>query len=91
MSWFDRVRRRMAPGASGAPEIERAVALFEQGRIEDAESICARVLAHAPANAHALHLLGLAADQALSTEALICALAMPAARAHPRSRRPASG
>ncbi|MFO1360875.1 MAG: tetratricopeptide repeat protein [Burkholderiales bacterium] len=63
MSWFDRVRRRMAPGASGAPEIERAVALFEQGRIEDAESICARVLAHAPANAHALHLLGLAADR----------------------------
>lgn len=63
MSWFDRVRRRMAPGASGAPEIERAITLFEQGRIEDAESICARVLERAPANAQALHLLGLAADR----------------------------
>ena len=63
MSWFDRVRRRMARGASGAPELERAITLFEQGRIEEAEAICAQVLAHAPAHAQALHLLGLAADR----------------------------
>jgi predicted O-linked N-acetylglucosamine transferase (SPINDLY family) len=63
MSWFDRVRRRMAPGASGAPEIERAIALFERGRIGDAASICARILERAPADAQALHLLGLAADR----------------------------
>ncbi len=53
----------MARGASGKPEIERAITLFERGRIEEASAICARVLARAPAHAQALHLLGLAADR----------------------------
>lgn len=63
MSWFDRIRRRMAHGVNGAPEIERALALFERGGVEEAEAICARLLESAPAHAQALHLLGLAADR----------------------------
>ena len=65
MSWFDRVRRRFAPNGDLAPasDLDRAIALFEDGRVEEAEVACAGILANAPANAQALHLLGLAADR----------------------------
>jgi predicted O-linked N-acetylglucosamine transferase (SPINDLY family) len=65
MSLLDRVLGRLTRGGErgDAAELERAAALYERGRFEDAEAICERVLRRDPANAQALHLLGLAADR----------------------------
>jgi predicted O-linked N-acetylglucosamine transferase (SPINDLY family) len=52
-------RRGHAHGA----ELEAAIALHEQGRIDEAEAVYRRILAAEPRNAQALHLAGLAAHQ----------------------------
>jgi len=65
MGLFDRVRGLLSRGGEGVrdAELERAIELHERGRFADATAICERVLHRDPANAPALHLLGLAAAQ----------------------------
>jgi len=65
MGLLDRVRGAFARGGGRMePEsIEDAIALYEQGRIEEAAAACERVLARWPREAQALHLLGLVADR----------------------------
>jgi tetratricopeptide (TPR) repeat protein len=48
---------------SGA-RLEQALALYHQGRLKEAVSLCREVLAHEPANGAALHLLGLSVARA---------------------------
>jgi Flp pilus assembly protein TadD len=42
-----------------AQAFEQAVALFRQGRLDEAEKIAARLLRDVPGNFDALHLLGI--------------------------------
>jgi tetratricopeptide (TPR) repeat protein len=50
---------RSRPRPAAAPEIQPAIALHRQGRLDEAEAIYAAILAVEPARADALHLLGL--------------------------------
>lgn len=63
MSLLQRVRDALArtPASARDDVIEAAIALFEQGRLAEADTLCQRVLVREPANPAALHLRGLVA------------------------------
>ncbi|MCU0897816.1 MAG: tetratricopeptide repeat protein [Burkholderiales bacterium] len=65
MGLLDRIRGRRAPEreAPSRAGIALAYTHFEQGRADAAGAICAAILAEAPDDAAALHLLGLVAGQ----------------------------
>ncbi len=83
MGLLDRIRGALGPRRPDAAGIEQAIAIFEQGRIDDAAALCQRLLARDPAYAPALHLLGLAAqhggDHARAAELIGAAIATDAA------------
>lgn len=53
----------LADGATGAAGLNKATAALEEGRLEEASAICATLIAADPANAQAIHLLGVIAYQ----------------------------
>lgn len=63
MGLLDRIRGVFARADDGARRAALAVDLFEQGRTDEVEEACARVLARNPHDAQSLHLLGLVADR----------------------------
>jgi len=62
MSLLGRLRNVLASGAA-ATDIEAALRLHERRRLDEAEAIYRKLLAHEPQNPHVLHLLGLLALQ----------------------------
>jgi tetratricopeptide (TPR) repeat protein len=75
---------RSRPRPTAVPEIQPAIALHRQGRLDEAERVYAAILAADPGRADALHLLGLANyQQGRLPEAL--RLMAAALKADPRS------